>query len=551
MRRVFWISIAAGGIALVVVPALQWTSGTLTASLLERDDGLGHPAWVVEGGVVAWRPMSGVERATVAVLSMGTAMNEDWVQGRLVTEADPDTFRALSRDYGVDAQAVWHEGVRLDGADPGSFRLAGYGFALDQAAIWRQELRLMLNPAPPEAELVSFSTEVFALDGRAYWLAEPLPELPEGAVEPFCRDFYQMNGALWLGPDRLSPLDKAAFEVSCDSSVPTRYQDGIGQEDITANNGLFYADGPALFVAWLDGSVTEIARFDAPVTLVEEVGWTIDPVSLVQLGDGTVLLGDLADAARMQALGTYPPLDPRAATDRVGEVRLGDMLYRLRSAEDRAPGHYADEVVAPVEIGNYTLSEGVIYSWGEPVAMPGDLPLRLLNPDTLLVGTMCLSYGRYLTDVPPDLDPADVFTACDVHRPSDRLAYDGLRIGFQPGNAVLGFNPNGLNEVRLGWVQVENTGTAPRIVPEEFVASIRFMVTTEGRPFEAEVTRPAPGPEGYRLAPDETLTWPVLVQSPNPRPSLGYRLDLTHPPDRARVLGQAPLEFGHGYLDDF
>ena len=549
MRRAFWIFIAAGGIALVVVLALQRNIGTLTASLSGRDDRLGNPAWVVEDGVVAWRPMSGGEKAAVAIFSLGMAMNEDWVQGRLVPEADPHTFRALSRDYGVDAQAVWHEGVRLDGADPDS--LAGYGFAVDRAAIWRQARPLMPNPAPPEAELTAFSTDVFVLDGRAYWQTEPLPEPPAGAVEPFCRDFYRMNGALWLGPDRLAPLDETAFEVSCDGSVMTRYQDGIGQEDISANDGLLYADGPALVVARLDGRVTEIARFDVPVTLVEEVDQTIDPISLVQLGDGNVLLGDLADAEGMQPLGTHAPLDPRTAADRMGELRLGDTLYRLRSAEDRAPGHYADRFVEPVEMGNYTLSEGVIYSRGEPVATPGDLPLRLLNPDTLLVGPMCLSYGRYLTDVRPDIDPADVFTACDVHRPPGRLAYDGLRVGFEQGQMVLGINPNGLTEVRLGWVLIENTGAAPRMVPEEFIASVRFMVTTEGRPFEVTVTRPAPLPEAYLLDPGETLTWPVQVQSPDPRPRLGYRLELTHPPERARVLGQAPFEFGHGYFNDF
>jgi len=555
MGKIWWVIVGIAGVVAAAFLAVFITVaiGVGTSASKLEDISLGddtpeaspeESVWVNEDGVMAWRPMSSGEKVAVAIFTLGTALNSESVQGRQMLGADTTSFVGLSRDYGIDKASVWYRGHRLEGADPASFRVAAHGWAVDDAHVWQGSAKVMDNPVPG-AKLVDVSGNVYKLGEQGYYRDKALPERPVGEVTPFCHSFYRMNGGLWAEAQRLADWGDGAFEMDCDSSVTRR----AGVEDISANKGMLYADGAAVRLARLDGSVTEVARFDAPVAQAEKTGFSSEPLWLFQLDSGAVLLGEIAGSEEMQSLGTHPTLDMKAALEREGELWLGEALYFLRLEKDWAPGAYADAAGEAEVIGGYVLSEGGVYSWGQRVAVPGGRALRVVYQDTLLVGPMCLSYGRYLTDVPMGLDDHGVLEACDVHRAPNFISYDGLRIGFRQDYRRLERNPDGNHEIRLGDVVIENEGDVERVLPERFVQSIRFMVTSEGRPFEAEVERPVPGDKGYVLPARGTLSWPVQVQSPNPSPSLSYRLELQHLPERAEVLGDAPFAFAHAYLD--
>lgn len=299
--------------------------------------------WVVENDIVIWRPLGAAEKAFVGILSFGTALDQDWVQGRVMPQADARSFRGLSRNYGVDKNAVWYQGEILPSADPASFQVADFSFARDKNTIWRGGRAILPNPASTEALFEAFSPAVFRVGAQGYYFDKPLPETPQGLVTPFCRDWYAMNGALWLARSRIAPLFAPEFVVTCDASTVTRN----GQEIIAANRGITWGEKARILTADLNGTVRLLYQFDAKIARIGPVKalQSGSDFMLLQLVDGEVLLADYsADGRGVQSLGHYESLNFEDVLQQKGELWLGGDVYLIVPKDTNVVGVFVRQV---------------------------------------------------------------------------------------------------------------------------------------------------------------------------------------------------------------
>lgn len=539
--KTFWLAsvliLGLGGLLVGVfgVSTPTGEDGDVPATAAPRD------VWVVEDGVMAWRPMTTGEKAAVAIFSLGLALNEPFVQGRKMRGADVSSFRGLSPDYGVDKRAVWFRGLVLEGAGRDSFRVADHGFGWDDGAIWRGDVRIMANPAPG-ADLIALSPTIYMLGARGYYLDQVMDEPPLTAPASHCRGWHVTNGALWLEARRLAAMGEEARVLSCDGAKTTR--DGV--EDISRNAGILIADGPLLLRFRRDGGQEEVARFDAEIAQAEI---THLDLLFLQLKTGEVLaLDPLRPERGVQGLGARAPLDMKRALAREGEVWLDDSVWFRSPGEDQGQGPFLREVGTDGEVlGDYLRLGGRIYKWGRPLATPGDLPVTPLGPSRIMIGDMCVSFGQYVTDLPEDFTERQGVERCDVHRPPNPILYAGLEIGFREGFIRRGgADAEGLFPYHLGEVFLRNAGVEAVQVDAAFVRSIDFRAFGEADWVTVDVERPRATAGRYRLAPGATLSWPVEVRGPEGAPPIGYVLEANHLPERAAIFGTARFQIGHG-----
>lgn len=505
--------------------------------------------WVIEDGIVAWRPMGPLEKAAIAVFSLGTAVGEDWVQGRTMPDADAASFRGLSVDYGVDRRSVWYKGENLKNADPHSFQIAAYGFARDANSIWRGNRRIRPNPTAIEAEFTAYSEAVYSLGQQGYYLDKDLPEMPEGEITAYCRDWYQMNNALWLGEKRLAPLSRNAQLIVCDDSFLT--VNGI--EDITENKGIALADGSAVILVNLAGQTQLLHQFDGKILQSANIKspFSETDLMLVQLVDGSLYLADyqIGDG-QVQYLGRYEKLDFSKVSAREGELWLGDDVYFIEPDRARVEGLFARQV-GPADVkGDYVVAGGNIYRLGKLIARSGDYPLDFLDQSRFKIGPMCVHFGSYIGDLPENGGNDENKNRCDVYHPPEILYYNGLDIGFEKGVVPLSESEDGLVEYVLGKIFVRNPNHDTKVLRPEFVRSIRFFVESANGPQLIEVEYPSlPQVSPVQIKPNDSLSWSIVLRAPKQLEDIAYFLQLTHVPERAEVLIKDQHRFAYGIVE--
>lgn len=125
-RKPFWF--LAGAALLLLSFKLFWWSGNETAPVRSTGSSSGYQ---IEGGVVAWRPMTKGEQFAATILTLGLAANSEALRGRILPLADAASFRTIAGQYGLDRSYVWFRADLIDGADPASFEVLDFGFSRD------------------------------------------------------------------------------------------------------------------------------------------------------------------------------------------------------------------------------------------------------------------------------------------------------------------------------------------------------------------------------------------------------------------------------------
>ena len=537
-----------GGLSLGAVICGLWLAGLWWP----RDEAVPQPAassvWVVEDGVMAWRPASAGQQLVGAILTMGASLSSADMQGRKMPGADVSSFRGLTRDYGVDASAVWYRGQRLDAADASSFHVADFGFAWDDSAIWQGSSRVADNPEPG-TQLQAHSASIYSLGQSSFYHGQPMKEVPLAPPVHYCRDWHLTNKALWRGAARVATVGETPKLVSCDNSALRRN----GVEDISENEGIVLSTGNQLFRFKLDNGQDTLASFDSDIQRAEPFripGYWDQELVMLQLDTGEVVLIDLLmSGGSMQSLGTLPA-DVQVNLDREGEFWLGETVWFPLSQDAIRPGEYLKQGGANAQImGDYLLLDDNVYHWGAVLATAGALPVQSLSSSQLLIGDMCVNFGRYVTDLPDGFTDRQVYELCDVHRRPNPILYAGLEIGFREAfQQTEGADVQGLIPYHLGEVYLRNVTSETIELAEDFVASVDFKVSGGSGWVSVAVDRPEATGGRYIIPAGTSLAWPITIRSTDTDPFFGYLLEGQHSAERAAIFPGPNFEIGHGQL---
>jgi hypothetical protein len=457
----------------------------------------------------------------------------------------------MSGGYGHDKAHVWLRGVHIQGADPDNFEALGYGFSHDDDQIWQDTTQVLsLDPETEEsASIVAHSARIFSV-GTDTWLAgEPttrLPETPSTEITSYCRDWFSMNNAIWLGTNKRLVVDNPVALIDCDSSVLTRYENGEGREDRSANDGAVFRIGAAIWHFPLEDDPTEIVSFPEPIssTYMDDGGYDTPPFLLARAETGMVYATHLRPHAKVQTLGHFASLPKVDGTYQNRAFWIEDH-YFIVGKNDDTTGTVVTDLGVGQRLNDMALIDGVLYDRSDVLARPGAAPLRVAGTGTILIGAACFNFGNYVTDV-PDLSASDqdIWSQCDTMRRPESILYDGLRIGFAPRLVELGAGDSDptLNLLQIGSISFANVSDNPLIVPATFFEGFELQIngTVIAPPDDAWPD------EGAELASGETHSWTLKVQTDADPTYWGWGLKMTHSAQRSLVFGDEPFYIGSG-----
>lgn len=507
--------------------------------------------YVVEDGKMAWRPMSGVDKFVVNVLTLGLAANSETVNGRTLDTADIESFRVIAGRYGLDRTRVWLEGRQIVGADPATFAVLERGFAHDAFQVWKGGARVMSLPAVETPTVEIHSDYILSIGDATWFVSDPAFELPERPViEPrhYCRHWFKMNGAIWEGATRLYDLDAAdpVEMLDCDARVSTQFKDGVGTEDLSANAGLLIRQGPDITRLTLLHDVVDIVTLPEPIAQAVFMGRGLNSrnVFLTLAPSGTVYAVRLNDKPVVQNIGVLNTLPDKEAMSFRYAFWLNGHYFTVVPEDEVEDRHIIDHGPAS-RLGAYAVVENEIFYGSRVVARPGDLPVRVGFDDDLLVGNACLSYGWYRSDVPdPNAENYDISRICGAHSQSDFVLYDGLRIHFSPRMISLGMGDTrpDLPMFDIGSMVIENLSDEPYFLTPEFLAGFDLLISDTS----SEPPDDAWPDAGVLLAPDGNHSWPLRVQVIGDPFMWGWQMHMIHNAKRKAIFGDEPFHVGDG-----
>lgn len=543
-RKSLWVlAVAALLLAAVVV---SWRTGSQPDAIHSTGSSTGYQ---IEDGVVAWRPMTAGEQFVTNILTLGLAANSETLRGRTIPLADAASFRTMAGQYGLDRSYVWFRADLIDGADPASFEVLDFGFSQDKNHIWKgAELVLPLSSGQ-ENRTEIHSELMFSVDTETFLAVAPAVLLPERPTSPpihYCRDWFMMNEAIWLDAQKVLPVDGEVRMLECDSSIRTVYDDGVGREDIDANNGLIVIANGAVQQLSRAGDTTLMAKMPEPITETRLLQNSVrnDGVLLAQGMSGTVYAIGLKPGTPVQNLGRFAALPDRNASLSGQAFWLADNYFTLNEPFDASAPVVKDHGIAE-RFGSMALASGALFHGARVVAHPGDMPLRMINADTLLIGVACYNFGTYVTDVAdPAAEARQIMEVCQTMRPPPDVLYDGLRLAFRPALTHLGpsdTNP-GFQSYALGQVIIENEADQSRNLHPEFLQGIELRINgTSISPPEDAWNK-----QGIRVEPGQDHRWTLRADTNDDPQYWGWTLLMHHSTARAQVFGDAQVYIGRG-----
>lgn len=542
------------GIALLAILAawalLNWKGSVdhrSDVSTLTQNNNIGYR---IEDGVVAWRPMTSSQQVAATIVTLGMALGSEHVTGRTLPLADATTFEVIGPEHGRDNDRVWYHADEISGADPQSFEALKFGFSRDKFHIWRG-INSVMELGPSQTLSVRAHSERIFSAGTSTWLvATPLQALAEAPISPpihYCRNWFTMNEALWDGPRKVMPFSSKAKVVECDGGISTVFENGIGIEDVSQNKGILLRSDASLWRVRLGEEPELVVTLPKTISAVLPLqSYSMErPVMLVQDVSGEVSALGLHRQPRLQSLGHFSAL-PKHNLDLSGDGGFWLDDHYLTLADD--PSREAPLIIdhGPSEpIGRMALSGGMIYYGEMVVARPGDLPLRKISPSSILVGSSCLDFGNFISDVPdPAADVTEIIPLCQTMFRPPTVLYEGLSIEFSPNPISLGPHPDlpEMTVYRLGEIVIENVTNAPIDVPSEFLEGLVLRVMGKA------ITPPVDAwpADGLKLDPDARHRWPLEVRSDGLPLDWGWVLQLRHSAPRASIFGTEPVTIGYG-----
>jgi hypothetical protein len=197
------------------------------------------------------------------------------------------------------------------------------------------------------------------------------------------------------------------------------------------------------------------------------------------------------------------------------------------------------------QLGSYARGGDFVYYGTDIIATPGDLPVRVVDEDYLLVGQACFSSGRYRVDVrDPLAEDREIRRQC--RRQQNQFLYDGLQIGFAAqlfGLGSLDSNP-AKTVYELGKLTITNTSDEVRDLPAAFLEG--FALRVIGR----RIAPPddAWPSEGVMLAAGESYSWTLKTSTVADPLSWVWTLEMEHSAKRAHVFHDKIDHIGGGLL---
>lgn len=499
--------------------------------------------------MVAWRPMTKGEQFAATILTLGLAANSEALRGRILPLADAASFRTIAGQYGLDRSYVWFRADLIDGADPASFEVLDFGFSRDNTHIW-SGAALVLPLLPGQANSIEIlSEQMFSVDAETYLAGVPavlLPERPTAPPTHYCRGWFTMNDAIWLGAQKVLLVDGEVRMLDCDSSIMRVYENGVPREDIDRNNGLIViADGAVQHLSRA-GDATLVATMPETITETRLTASSFrnDNILLARGASGTVYAVGLQPSTPVQYLGRFDVLPDSDAIVLGRAFWLGDNYFTLNEPFEAGGPVVTDQ--GPAErFGSMAMVDGVLFHSTQVVARPGDVTVRMIDDDRLLIGAACYNFGNYVTDVAdPTAEAPKIREVCQSMRPPDDVLYDGWRIAFQPGLTRLGLsetNP-GFVSYALGQVSIENESDQTQSLPAEFLQDIELRVngTLILPPDDAWDEK------GMRVEPGQIHSWTLQADTNDDPQNWGWTLMMRHNAARAQVFDDALFYIGRG-----
>lgn len=543
-RKPLWFLAVAG--LLLLGAALLWPSGSQPDAVRSAGFSTGYQ---IEDGVVAWRPRTAGEQFVATILSLGLAANSETLRGRTLPLADATSFRTIAGQYGLDRSHVWFRGDLIDGADPASFEVLDFGFSQDNTHLWKgAELVLPFSPLQ-ENNIEIHSELMFSVNTETYLAIAPAVLLPERPATPpthYCRGWFMMNDAIWLGAQKVLPVDGEVRMLDCDGSIRTVYEDGVGREDTDDNNGLMVIANSAVQRLSRAGDTTLVATMPEPITETRLLKGSVrnNGILLVQGTSGTVYAVGLKPGTPVQNLGRFDALPDRNAILLGQAFWLGDNYFTLDEPVEATAPVVKDHGLAE-RFGNIALADGALFDGARVVAHPGDMPLRMINDNTLLIGVACYNFGTYVTDVAdPAAEARQIMEVCQTMRPPPDVLYDGLRLAFRPALTHLGPSDAhpGFQSYALGQVIIENEADQIRNLHPEFLQGIELRI--DGTPISPP--EDAWDEQGVRVEPGQSHRWTLQADTNDDPQYWGWTLLMRPSTARAEVFGDAQFYIGRG-----
>lgn len=495
----------------------------------------------VRNGAIIWRLEGWDPQAIETIVTSGPAARPETTMEQTLSLADAKSFRILGSQYGRDKARVWFQAQEIKGADPASFTKLGYGLAHDKVNIWRGASLIMALNAAPGDKVEAHSARILTA-GPETWLigAAPrlLPEAPLTPPEHYCHDWFIMNHALWLGAQRLLPLEGPTEILSCNG-------DAQGRRGVSAHRGLLLRDGQNIWSLTLRGEADLLVVL--PEQLIEATlivaPHNAPPVLLARGKSDEVYAFSVAPRARIQKLGPFSAL-PEHSGISLGEAFWLEDRYFTLPPTPRPDGPVVIDHGPAERFGALALAGRALFYGGTIIARRGDLLLRQISDSMILVGPSCLRDGIFITDIPdPDAEREEIIALCGDARDATHILYQGLRIGFHPHPTASGplMADARVTLYELGEIFIENTSQEPRDLPAAFLEGVSLRA--EG----ADVKPPADAwpAEGVHLAPGQRHAWRLFAHSAD-IPKNPWTLEMRHSAARMATFNAEPFIIGRG-----
>ncbi len=565
MRKTFIILFSVAAIALFVLVVLPLMM--LKKSIDDFGEQLGggdknyvneqlSKAYVLEEGLIAYRPNSTGQIIAANIFSLGTVGRPEWLVGKKMTQADVGSFEVLAQNYARDNQRAYFGAAVLEGGDPASFAPVGYGYSRDDNQLWFGTVEVMDWAEPFAGEITAFSSRVFDVESQGYYFSNALVELPErprGKVIHHCRDWFEMNGALWFAGTRFALPNDPIEVVDCDGSM----RSASSVELVEENKGLLFIAGGRVYLARITGDMAEVHDFDALVeTAVFFEPHHTENLLMAKLQDDRLVVVDLNGTRDVQDLGVFPDLKD-SVLKRGGHRSVWlDGTFLVYNEEPSEPIYTVYRNAT--QEGFITLTEEKVFSSAFEVVGADPASIEVLSGSIARDRGACFVGMHYIGDLPPN-EGQDVEAATDLCRAMDgasHVIYDGMRISLQKdfkrvldGDAAEQ-GDEFIYDYVLGFVHVQNLTDAPLPVDKVFYDGIDAWMRS-GKMVEIEVERPVLNYEGaHALAPGETVSWPLKVRSDVRNLGAGFYMSLTHVGDKKARFGDRPLRFSQTYFSE-
>lgn len=511
-------------------------------------------AYVFEDEVVSYRPKSTGSIIAANIFSLGTVGRPKWLVGSAVVGADVGSFEVLAQRYGRDWSRFYFEWSEITGADVSSFKPFGYGYAQDANGVWVGSAQIIEQAGLADDAVKAYAERVFSVGDQAFYLDNApvaLAEMPRTEIKTHCRKWFEMNGALWFGAERLALPQTPIKVVDCDGSVRT----GPEGEFVEDNKGLLFTSGDTAYLARVTGDLGAAHQFDAVIS--DAVFFEPDyreNLMLARLATDQFVVVDLSGDRREQVLGRFPEFGDKSLTHTGRRALWLDVEFFVFN-EDKSQPLYTAYGKAE-KVGSYMMTESKVFSSTFEVVGAHPDTFEVLGLDYALDRNACYAFGRYIGDLPPDVGTAKetALGECRALYETSHVVYDGMRISFeQDFKRVLGGDAAAqgdefIHDFKLGELRVENLTDAPLAVDPVFWNGIEAWVRS-GKAVALDVDRPVLDHGGtHALAPRETVSWSLKVRSDVANLEAGFYVTFDHVGAKRARFGTGQMRFASTYL---